>query len=42
MNAGRQDYMPLAVSQTIHPALSEAVVNAFGRLRAVGEHVHEH
>jgi dihydrolipoamide dehydrogenase len=42
MNAGRQDYMPLAVSQTIHPALSEAVVNAFGGLRAVGEHAHEH
>ncbi|MFQ5909484.1 MAG: dihydrolipoyl dehydrogenase [Thermoplasmata archaeon] len=42
MNAGRQDYMPLAVSQTIHPALTEAVVNAFGRLRAVGEHEHVH
>lgn len=42
MNAGRQDYLPLAMSQTIHPALTEAVVNAFGRLRAVGEHVHEH
>ncbi|MFQ6107020.1 MAG: dihydrolipoyl dehydrogenase [Thermoplasmata archaeon] len=42
MNAGRQDYMPLAVSQTIHPALTEAVVNAFGRLRAVGEYAHKH
>lgn len=42
MNAGGQDYMPLAVSQTIHPALSEAVVNAFGRLRAAGEHTHQH
>jgi len=30
------------VSQTIHPALTEAVVNAFGRLRAVGDHEHVH
>lgn len=40
MNAGQQTYMPLAVAQTIHPALTEAVVNAFGRLRATGEHIH--
>jgi dihydrolipoamide dehydrogenase len=42
MNAGEQDYWPLAVAQTIHPALSEVVAGAFGNLRPVGEHVHEH
>ncbi len=42
MNAGQQDYMPLALAQTIHPALSEVVVGAFGNLRPVGEHGHEH
>ena len=35
MNAGDGDYMPLARAQTIHPALSEVVVGAFGNLRAV-------
>jgi mycothione reductase len=40
MNAGDQTYMPLARSQTIHPALSEAVVGAFGRL-ADPTHHHE-
>ncbi|NYT02782.1 MAG: dihydrolipoyl dehydrogenase [Methanosarcinales archaeon] len=38
MNTDDQDYMPLARSQVIHPALSEVVVRAFGNL----EHVHHH
>jgi dihydrolipoamide dehydrogenase len=42
MNTEQQDYMPLALAQTIHPALSEVVVGAFGNLRPVGEHRHEH
>jgi hypothetical protein len=42
MNTEEQDYTPLALAQTIHPALSEVVVGAFGNLRPVGEHVHEH
>lgn len=42
MNAGDGDYWPLAQAQTIHPALSEAVVGAFGNLQPVGEHDHEH
>lgn len=33
MNAGDGDYLPLARSQTIHPALSEVIINAFGNLR---------
>jgi len=33
MNAGEGDYLPLARAQTIHPALSEVVINAFGNLR---------
>jgi len=41
MNAGDQSFMPLARSQTIHPALSEAVVNAFGNL-VDPEHQHHH
>jgi dihydrolipoamide dehydrogenase len=32
MNAGDGSFLPLAQSQTIHPALSEAVVGAFARL----------
>jgi mycothione reductase len=40
MNAEKQDYWPLARAQTIHPALSEVVVGAFGNLRPVGEHLH--
>jgi mycothione reductase len=41
MNAGEQDYIPLADSQVIHPALSEVVINAFANLAPPG-HVHEH
>lgn len=41
MNAGDQSFGPIAQSQTIHPALSEAVVGAFSRLHAHG-HEHEH
>jgi mycothione reductase len=33
MNAEEQNYWPLARAQTIHPALSEVVVGAFGNLR---------
>jgi mycothione reductase len=39
MNAGEQDYIPLADSQVIHPALSEVVINAFGNM-APPDHVH--
>lgn len=46
MNAGDEDYMPLARAQTIHPALSEVVVAAFGNLRPANfepqEHRHHH
>jgi len=42
MNTEEQDFLPLARAQTIHPALSEVVVGAFGNLRPVGEHRHEH
>jgi mycothione reductase len=42
MNTEEQDYWPLARAQTVHPALSEVVVGAFGNLRPVGEHRHEH
>ena len=41
MNAGDRTYIPIARSQTIHPALSEVVVNAFGNL-SDPEHVHTH
>jgi mycothione reductase len=41
MNAGDQDYMPLADAQVIHPALSEVVINAFGNMAPPG-HVHAH
>jgi len=41
MNAGDQSFIPIARSQTIHPALTEAVVGAFGRLHPPG-HAHEH
>ncbi len=41
MNAGDQDYFPLADSQIIHPALSEVVVRAFANLAPPG-HVHAH
>jgi mycothione reductase len=42
MNTEEQNYWPLARAQTIHPALSEVVVGAFGNLRPVGTHRHEH
>lgn len=42
MNTEVQDYSPLARAQTIHPALSEVVVGAFGNLRPLTEHRHEH
>jgi mycothione reductase len=41
MNAGERDYVPLADSQIIHPALSEVVLNAFGNM-APPDHVHAH
>lgn len=41
MNAGNQDYMPLAHSQIIHPALSEVIINAFSNLAPPG-HAHHH
>jgi len=40
MNCGDQTYTPLARSQTIHPALSEVIVNAFGNLMDP-EHHHQ-
>jgi mycothione reductase len=39
MNAGEQNYVPLAESQVIHPSLSEVVLNAFGNMAPPG-HVH--
>jgi len=42
MNTEQGNYLPLAWAQTIHPALSEVVVGAFGNLRHAGAHVHEH
>lgn len=41
MNAGDQSLTPIAKAQTIHPALSEVVVNAFGNLEDP-EHEHDH
>jgi dihydrolipoamide dehydrogenase len=41
MNSGDQTYMPLARSQCIHPALSEAVTRAFAALKDP-EHEHRH
>jgi mycothione reductase len=41
MNAGEQDYVPLADSQVIHPALSEVVIHAFANMAPPG-HVHAH
>jgi mycothione reductase len=41
MNAGDQDYFPLADAQVIHPALSEVVVRAFSDMAPPG-HVHAH
>ena len=42
MNTEDQSFLPLARAQTIHPALSEVVVGAFGNLRPVGDHDHHH
>lgn len=39
MNAGHEDYFPMADAQVIHPALSEVVINAFANLR-LPEHLH--
>ncbi|MBN1390412.1 MAG: dihydrolipoyl dehydrogenase [Candidatus Thermoplasmatota archaeon] len=33
MNAGSGDFMPLIRAQTIHPAMEEIMVNAFGNMR---------
>ncbi len=41
MNAGDQDYYPVADAQVIHPALSEVVVNALANLAPPG-HAHHH
>jgi mycothione reductase len=41
MNAGDGTFNPMARSQTIHPALSEVMVNAFANL-SDPEHHHEH
>ncbi len=41
MNAGDGTFNPIARSQTIHPALSEVMVNAFANLEDP-EHHHEH
>ncbi|HUT27585.1 MAG TPA: dihydrolipoyl dehydrogenase [Methanomassiliicoccales archaeon] len=40
MNAGDQTYMPMARSQCIHPALSEAVTGAFANLVDPEHHHH--
>jgi pyruvate/2-oxoglutarate dehydrogenase complex dihydrolipoamide dehydrogenase (E3) component len=37
MNAGDGTFLPMARGQTIHPALPEVVVEAFGNLRSAGE-----
>jgi len=45
MNSENGTYAPLARSQIIHPALSEVLASAFGRLKPVNfepEHHHEH
>jgi mycothione reductase len=46
MNAGDQSYLPMARSQVIHPALSEVLIGALGRLMDPEElsagHVHQH
>ncbi|NYT11461.1 MAG: dihydrolipoyl dehydrogenase [Methanomassiliicoccales archaeon] len=45
MNCGDRTYRPLAASQIIHPALSEVVAAAFGKLhdpRHHHEHEHQH
>lgn len=53
MNAGNGDYLPLVKAQTIHPAMEEIMVRAFGNMRPGkgqekyfgghhGEHQHSH
>jgi dihydrolipoamide dehydrogenase len=42
MNAGDQSYLPMAHSQVIHPALSEVLIGAMGRLREPEGPVHKH
>ncbi|MBI0583914.1 MAG: dihydrolipoyl dehydrogenase [Methanomassiliicoccus sp.] len=46
MNAGDMSYTPMARSQVIHPALSEVLISALGRLsdpeHLEHEHVHTH
>jgi len=41
MNTDDQTYLPIARSQVIHPALSEAVIQAFARM-VPPDHVHHH
>jgi len=42
MNAGDGDYMLFARARTIHPALNEAVIGAFGSLTPVDGHQHHY
>jgi mycothione reductase len=42
MNTQENNFWALARAQTIHPALGEVVVAAFGNLVPVGEHGHQH
>jgi len=48
MNAGKGTFLPLAKAQTIHPAIEEIMVRAFGNLRpgkgqeSMFEHSHAH
>lgn len=42
MNAGDMSYMPMARSQVIHPALSEVLISALGRLSDPEQMEHEH
>jgi dihydrolipoamide dehydrogenase len=42
MNAGDMSYMPMARSQVIHPALSEVLISALGRLTDPEQMEHEH
>ena len=41
MNTEDQTYLPLAKAQTIHPALNEALIQAFAKM-VPPEHVHHH
>ncbi|MGE5379403.1 MAG: dihydrolipoyl dehydrogenase [Candidatus Saccharibacteria bacterium] len=42
MNCGDQSYLPMAHSQIIHPALSEVLIGAMGRLREPEGPQHKH